>query len=68
MKHHEKDFTDYLEEAIMKIDGAIEQQYAKMAELRDNKQIGSSHFSELYCQYEDHISGLREAKNILLGK
>jgi hypothetical protein len=52
----------------MKIDGAIEQQYAKMAELRDNKQIGSSHFSELCCQYEDHISGLQEAKNILLGK
>ena len=60
MTHHEKDFGDYLEEVIIKVDGAIEQQYAKIRE--------SSPFSELYYQHEAHIVGLREAKNILLGK
>ena len=68
MTHHEKDFGDHLESCIIKLDGAIEQQYAKMRELKANEQIGTSHYFTQYCLHEAHIYGLEQAKNILLGK
>ena len=67
MIHHEKDFGDYLEENITKIDAAILQQQSLLPKLNQKKN-GTAHFIMQSALIEAHIAGLREAKEILLGR
>jgi hypothetical protein len=68
MTHHEKDFTDYLEEAILKIDATIEKHKAHIRELNNDKYMGTVEGIILLGKREATIFGLEQAKNILLGK
>jgi len=66
--HHEKDFGDYLEEVIIKIDGAIEHQRSLIRQLELSvNNIGTQAYIIQGDRYLAHIAGLQEAKTILLG-
>jgi hypothetical protein len=66
--HHEKDFGDYLEEVIIKIDGAIEQYNSMIRNLNSDHYIGTLNRISQTADYQATICGLYLAKNILLGR
>lgn len=68
MTHHEKDFTDYLEECIVKIDGTIEQYNSMIRNLNNDHYIGTLNRISQTANYEAIIFGLYQAKDILLGR
>ena len=68
MTHHEKDFGDYLEEVIIKIEGAIEQYKSIIRNINEDKYIGTLSRISQAANYDAIIFGLERAKNILLGR
>jgi hypothetical protein len=66
MTYHEKDFADYLEECISKIDAAIVQQQSYIKEYRNNKSITTAYYYQQLNTISAIITGLQRAKEIIL--
>jgi hypothetical protein len=66
--HQEKDFGDFLEEAIIKLDGAIEFKKAEIRRLWERNDIRPALLFRQVDMCVAHIQGLERAKEILLGK
>jgi hypothetical protein len=68
MTHHEKDFGDYIEQMILKIDAAIVQHQSYIEEYRNNKNITKAYYYQRLNTLSAIITGLQRAKEILLGR
>jgi len=65
--HQQKDFGDYLEKCIVRLDGAIEHQRSLIRQLELSvNNIGTHAYITQGDKYLAHIDGLEEAKEILL--